>query len=103
MAQSNVIAREHRALIGMETTFGTTPAGSYPEVMIADWATYARDRAEWFAPDGIHLRPLGTYAAADVHRPNGLMENGQPKVPERDYFPRAQAEVIERMAKAGLI
>lgn len=33
MAQSNVIAREHRALIGLETTFGTTPAGSYPEVM----------------------------------------------------------------------
>ena len=33
MTQSNVIAREHRTLIGMETTFGTTPAGSYPEVM----------------------------------------------------------------------
>ncbi len=33
MAQTNVIAREHRTLIGMETTFGTTPAGSYPEVM----------------------------------------------------------------------
>jgi len=26
MAQTNVIAREHRTLIGMETTFGTTPS-----------------------------------------------------------------------------
>lgn len=56
--------------------------------------TLARQRPGLFAP---------VYAAADVHRPNGLLENGQPKVPDRDYFPRAQAEVIERMAKAGLI
>jgi hypothetical protein len=40
-------------------------SGEHPDVVIADWATYARDRAEWFAPDGIHLRTLGTYAAAD--------------------------------------
>lgn len=40
-------------------------SGRYPEVTIADWATYASERSEWFAADGIHLRPLGTYAAAD--------------------------------------
>lgn len=40
-------------------------SGEHPDVVIADWAAYARDRAEWFAPDGIHLRPLGTYAASD--------------------------------------
>jgi hypothetical protein len=40
-------------------------SGAYPDVVIADWATYARDRTEWFAPDGIHLRTLGTYAASD--------------------------------------
>lgn len=40
-------------------------SGEYPEVVVADWATYARDRPEWFAGDGIHLRTLGTYAAAD--------------------------------------
>lgn len=40
-------------------------SGEYPEVVIADWATYARDRTVWFARDGIHLRPLGTYAATD--------------------------------------
>lgn len=34
MAQSNVIAREHRTLIGLESTFGTTPSGSYPNDMI---------------------------------------------------------------------
>lgn len=40
-------------------------SGEYPDVVVADWATYARDRTEWFAPDGIHLRTRGTYAAAD--------------------------------------
>lgn len=40
-------------------------SGDHPDVVIADWATYAEDRPEWFAGDGIHLRPLGTYAAAD--------------------------------------
>jgi hypothetical protein len=40
-------------------------SGEYPDVVIADWATYARQRTEWFADDGIHLRPRGTYAASD--------------------------------------
>lgn len=40
-------------------------SGAYPEISIADWATYARDRHEWFAPDGIHLRVEGPWAAAD--------------------------------------
>ena len=40
-------------------------SGRYPEVVIADWATYARDHTTWFASDGIHLRPPGNYAATD--------------------------------------
>ena len=40
-------------------------AGTYPEIVIADWATYAHDRTEWFARDGIHLRTAGPWAAAD--------------------------------------
>lgn len=39
--------------------------GRYPEIVIADWATYARDRPEWFAGDGIHLRQAGPWAAGD--------------------------------------
>lgn len=38
---------------------------AYPELVMADWATYARDRDDWFAPDGIHLRTTGSWAAAD--------------------------------------
>ncbi len=33
MSQSNVLVRERVTRIGLETTFGTTPAGSFPEVM----------------------------------------------------------------------
>lgn len=40
-------------------------SGAYPDVVIADWATYARDHTTWFADDGIHLRPPGNYAATD--------------------------------------
>ncbi len=40
-------------------------SGRYPELVVADWATYAHDRHEWFASDGIHLRIAGPWAAAD--------------------------------------
>ena len=39
--------------------------GTYPELVIADWANYAHDENEWFASDGIHLRTAGGYAAGD--------------------------------------
>ena len=39
--------------------------GTYPEIVIADWATFARDQHDWFSDDGIHLRTAGTYAAGD--------------------------------------
>jgi hypothetical protein len=54
-----VFERNNATLAALATAGGT------PEVVIADWATYARDRPEWFAPDGIHLRRTGTYAASD--------------------------------------
>lgn len=40
-------------------------SGAYPELVVADWAAYARDRPEWFASDGIHLRRAGPFAAGD--------------------------------------
>ncbi len=42
--------------------------------------------------------------AADTHQPaNSLLDDGRVTVPERDHFVRVQAEVIERLAKEGLI
>jgi len=38
--------------------------GLYPELVVADWATYAHDRHEWFAPDGIHLTNVGSKRVA---------------------------------------
>ena len=40
-------------------------SGDYPEIVIADWATYARNMPDWFAADGIHLRGAGAFAAGD--------------------------------------
>lgn len=40
-------------------------SGSYPEVTIADWSSYANSHPEWFATDGIHVRRAGPWAAAD--------------------------------------
>ena len=43
-------------------------------------------------------------AAAEPFRgPDGMMQDGRPGIPDRDYFRRAQAEVIERLSKAGVI
>ncbi len=40
-------------------------SGRYPELAIADWASYAHDRPQWFSSDGIHMSRRGAYAAAD--------------------------------------
>lgn len=40
-------------------------SGRHPDLVVADWSGYARDVPDWFAPDGIHLRTVGTYAASD--------------------------------------
>jgi predicted amidohydrolase len=58
--------------------------------------TLARQRPALFAQ---------AYAAVaeTFHRPDGTISSGIPQVPERDYFKRAQEEVIERLAQAGVI
>ena len=58
--------------------------------------TLARQRPALFAQ---------AYAEAGepFHGPDGMMAGGEPKVPERDYFRRAQEAVIERLAKTGII
>ena len=56
----------------------------------------ARQRPELFAQAYV--------AAAEPFRgPNGMIDGGKPAIPDRDYFRRAQAEVIERLGKAGVI
>jgi predicted amidohydrolase len=43
-------------------------------------------------------------AVADTfHRPDGMIADGAPNVPERDYFLRAQEAVIARLDQAGVI
>jgi hypothetical protein len=54
-----VFARNNATLVEL------AGSGAYPELVIADWATYAHDRPEWFASDGIHLRRAGPFAAGD--------------------------------------
>jgi predicted amidohydrolase len=53
----------------------------------------ARQRLELFAPVYETVR----------HPAGGMLEGGQVKVPDRDYFKRVQEQVIERMIKEGLI
>ncbi|QIG53558.1 nitrilase [Altererythrobacter sp. BO-6] len=43
-------------------------------------------------------------AAAEPFRgPDGMMQGGKPAIPDRDYFRRAQEEVIARLDKSGVI
>ena len=54
---------------------------------------------------GDPVEPAAAYdaAAAPFRGPDGMMADGSPTIPDRDYFRRAQEEVIERMIKAGVI
>lgn len=54
----------------------------------------ARQRLELFAP---------IYGGTEIHAANGMMDGDIPRVPDRDYFRRAQEQVIERMVREGLI
>ena len=54
----------------------------------------ARQRLELFA---------ATYGDIRIQGANGLMKDGNVQIPDRDYFLRAQEEVIERMIKDDLI
>ncbi|MEM1411817.1 MAG: nitrilase-related carbon-nitrogen hydrolase [Pseudomonadota bacterium] len=54
----------------------------------------ARQRLELYAP---------TYAGAPVHPANGLLEDGEVRVPDRAWFMRVQAEVIEALKDRGVI
>jgi len=42
-------------------------------------------------------------SAKEFHTANGMMKDGMPAVPDRDYFKRAQEAVIVRLDAAGLI
>ncbi|NBC89009.1 MAG: nitrilase, partial [Alphaproteobacteria bacterium] len=42
-------------------------------------------------------------AAEPFQGPDGMMADGEAAIPTRDYFARAQEEVIERLIKAGVI
>lgn len=54
----------------------------------------ARQRLELFAP---------VYGGAPVQPADSLIAGGEVKVPDRDHFLRVQQQVIERLAKDGLI
>jgi predicted amidohydrolase len=56
----------------------------------------ARQRPQLFA---------AAYAAAaePFRGPDGMMEGGEAQIPDRDYFARAQEDVIARLDKAGII
>ena len=59
VASHEVYARNNDTLRDM------LASGRYPELAIADWASYAHDRPQWFSSDGIHMSRRGAYAAAD--------------------------------------
>ncbi len=54
----------------------------------------ARQRLELFT---------STYGGEPVHPANGLLEEGEVRVPDRAWFMRSQAEVIEALRKRGVI
>ncbi len=45
----------------------------------------------------------GSYASADLRRPNGLLDGGRVVVPDRSYFIKAQQDSIARATARGIL
>ncbi|MBV8960587.1 MAG: hypothetical protein JO087_17595, partial [Actinobacteria bacterium] len=41
-------------------------AARYPQVVLVDWYTYSDGHRDWFQSDGVHLKPIGAQAYADM-------------------------------------
>ena len=80
------------------TAFATVDIGALRDARRTPAMTnmLARQRPALFA---------AAYAAAaePFQGAGGMMKDGAPAIPDRDYFQRAQAEVIERLQRAGVI
>ena len=55
------IYRSHNSVLWQKAT-------QYPELTIADWASYSAGRSSWVAADGLHLTGSGARAMADLIR-----------------------------------
>jgi predicted amidohydrolase len=44
-----------------------------------------------------------SYAKADLRRPNGLLQDGRVRVPDRSFFREHQLDAIERMRERGIL
>ncbi len=104
-AEGNSTIVDHRGKVLAEsndgetfTAFASIDLGALREARRTPAMTnyLARQRPHLFA---------AAYAASaeDFHRPNAMMDQGSAALPERDYFRRAQQQVIERLDKAGII
>lgn len=63
--EDRVSAGAHRAFAANNADLRRLAAlPQYPDVLVADWLTYSRTRADWFW-DGTHLTPDGAYAVTD--------------------------------------
>jgi hypothetical protein len=45
-------------------------AQRYPNIRLVDWHAIGNAHPDWFYDDGIHLRPVGRQAYADLVRQN---------------------------------
>lgn len=64
----------------------TQKASQYPELRIADWASFSAGRSDWVASDGHHLNASGARAMADLIGATlaGLAPPGPPPIERSD-------------------
>ena len=69
--------------------------GKFPDVVIADWDRYTANRPQWFVADGVHFRPIGAWAAADLSESQDGVPRATP-VPGADFTRRRTAGPVPR-------
>lgn len=83
-----------------------SPGASCTATALLDMAGLRAYRAAGGMGNMLSRQALGlfaeSYAQADIRRQNGLWKHGKVVVPDRSYFAKAQADVLERISERGL-
>ena len=61
-----VTVRMPRTWEAQTNDVGRAGAARYPQVVLVDWYAYSDGHRDWFQSDGVHLKPIGAQAYADL-------------------------------------
>lgn len=93
-----VTARMPRRWEGATNDILRAAVGRHPTAVLVDWHAHSNGHAEWFMSDGVHLRPVGQQAFADLIAAALVPPAPPPTTTAGDAPPSRQARRWGRLA-----